>query len=109
MSRRYLDGNNVAGELGREREFARGANGAILSHEYRSAAADLRVRGHLNGAAHPGKLAGFGDDGFVRLESELEHRHGGAGDAALHGEPRWKYTVTQNMELRAHSPARFWP
>src|SRR5882762_4267447 len=40
----------------------------------------------LDRARHPGKLSGLGDDGFVRLQSEFQNRHGGAYDVALHGE-----------------------
>jgi hypothetical protein len=41
--------------------------------------------GHLDGGAHPGKLAGFGDDGVIGVERKLKDGHGGSGDAMLHG------------------------
>ncbi len=76
----------------------RAAHGAVFGHEQASSArhsfqrteessapAKLGVRLHLDGAAHPGKLSGFGDHGLVRLQGELENRHGGADNTALHG------------------------
>jgi hypothetical protein len=90
-------GDDVAGEFGGEGKFADGALGAVFGHEdgaaagyaledaeEASAAGELGVRGHLDGAAHPGKFSGFGDDGLVGLEQKLENWHCGAGDAALH-------------------------
>ena len=78
-------------------EFAARADGTVLGHEERAAAGyalddakeaspsrHLSVRGQLDGTAHPGKFAGFGDDGFVGFENEFEHRHGGADDLRLH-------------------------
>src|SRR5580765_3956470 len=97
VARRNFHGNDVTGKLGGKCEFAGPANAAIFGHENRSAAChtldhaeqaatttELRVCCHLNRTAHPGKLSGFGDDGFVRFEDELQDGHGGTGDAALH-------------------------
>jgi hypothetical protein len=97
VSGRNFDRNDVAGELGGKGQFAGRSHGAVFGHEdgaaagdalehaeKASAAAELRVRGHLNGTGHPGEFSGFGDDGVVSFEDELEHGHGGAGDAALH-------------------------
>src|SRR5580658_97783 len=96
---RDFDGHDVAGEFRGEREFAGVADGAIFGHkngatagyalehsEDASAAAELGVRGHLDRTAHPGEFSGFGDDAFVRFEGKFQNGHGGAGDAALHGE-----------------------
>ncbi len=71
--------------------------GAVLGHEEGAAAGDalegseetaaagvLGVGGHLDGLAHPGELAGLGDDGVVVIERELEDGHGGSDDAMLH-------------------------
>src|SRR5277367_3907950 len=93
----HRHGEDVAGNLGGEGEFAGRSEGAVFSHEEAAAASDatdgaketaaaghLGVGGHLNRGAHPGKLAGFGDNGLVGLEDELEHRHGGSDNIALH-------------------------
>ena len=107
VARRNFDGNDVAGELGGEGQFSRGAEGAVFGHEdgaaagdaledaeESSAAGELGVGRHLDRAAHPGELSGFGDDGVVGIKSEFENGHGGAGDAALHGEsPEFRSAV----------------
>src|SRR5271154_5833543 len=93
----YWDRKNVPGNFGCEGEFAGRSEGAVLGHEQAAAARDpadraqkststrhLRMGGHLDGGAHPGKLSGFGDDSFVGLEDELKHRHGGTNYIALH-------------------------
>src|ERR1700733_13652468 len=99
MSGRNFNGNDVSRQFGAEGQLPRRTDGAVLSHKNRSAtghafehaeqasaAAELGMRGHLNRAAHPRQFAGFGNNRFVGLESELEHGHGGTGDAALHKE-----------------------
>ncbi len=91
------DGDDVAGDAGGEGDLAGDSVGAVLGHEERSAAGDalddakeasatgvLGVGGHLDRGGHPGELAGFGDDGVVGVEGELEDGHGGAGDAMVH-------------------------
>ena len=96
------DGDDVAGDAGGEGDFAGGSEGAVLGHEEGAAAGDaldgaeesaaageLGVGGHLDGGGHPGELAGFGDDGVVVVEGELEDGHGGAGDAVIHAEASW--------------------
>src|SRR6185437_4893383 len=78
---RDFNRNDVSGQLGGERNLARRADGAIFGHEQRSAAShalqhaeeasaagELRVRGHLDGAAHPRKFSRLGDDGLVRFQ-----------------------------------------
>ena len=92
-----VDGQNVSGDAGSEGEFSGCAEGAVLGHEKgassgyalecaeeSSASGHLGVRSHLDGGGHPGKLASLGDDGLVRIEEELEDRHGGALDSGLH-------------------------
>ncbi len=92
-----LNGNNMSGEFCGKGEFARGAHGAIFGHEKRSAAyntlkraenastaAQLCVRGHLNRAAHPRKLAGLRDDGIIGVENKLKDRHGGPDNLIAH-------------------------
>src|SRR5215469_11341402 len=89
--------NDVPWKLGSECQFAGETHSAVFRHENRPAARDaldhaeesaatgeLRVRSHLDGGAHPRKLSGFGDDGFVGLQDEFQNRHRGASDAALH-------------------------
>jgi len=93
-----LDGNYVSGEFCGEGQFARGAHGAILGHEKCSSAhntleraenstatSKLGVRGHLNRAAHPGKLTGLRDDGVIGIEDKLKDRHSGADNLIAHG------------------------
>src|SRR5690349_20165924 len=97
MARADLDRHNVSGKFCRKRQFARPTHGAIFGHEKRSAACDalqrapdassagkLRMRGHLNRAAHPGKLAGFGNDGIAWIEDELQDRRRRAYDLVAH-------------------------
>src|SRR4029077_17337636 len=97
VPRRNLDGNDVPRKLGGESQFSRSSNGAVFRHENRSAAghalddseetaatAELRVRRHLNGTAHPGEFSSLGDDGLVGVEDKFQNRHRRAGDAALH-------------------------
>src|SRR5579872_926048 len=97
MSRRDFDWNDVAGKFGGKGEFADCAEGAVFGHkdgaatgnafdhaEETAATSELRVRRHLDGAAHPGKFSGLGDDRVVGIEKKFEDRHGGSGDAALH-------------------------
>src|SRR5579864_4350859 len=99
---------NVAGNLGGEGDFAARADGPVLGHEERSttgyaldhteqaaASGHLRVRGELDGTGHPGKFAGFGNDGFVGFEGEFEHRHGGADDLGLHEELLLREVLTR--------------
>src|SRR4029077_15080067 len=88
-----FDGQDMSRNLGSEGEFAARADGTVLGHEERAAAGyalddakeaaasrHLSIRAQLDGTAHPGKFAGFGDDGFVGLENEFEHGHGDTDD-----------------------------
>src|SRR5215469_7435346 len=97
LTGRYFDRNDVAGEFGGEGQLTGGADSTVFGHENGATASDppdhakqasttaeLRVRGHLDGTAHPGKFARLGNDGLVGFECELQNRHGGTGDAALH-------------------------
>src|SRR5215467_6255861 len=101
VTRRNFDGNDVAGKFGGEGQLTGDADGTVFGHENgatagnapdhakeASTAGELGVRGHLDGTAHPGKFTRLGDDGFVRFECELQNRHGGAGNAALHSVSR---------------------
>ena len=94
---RDFNRHDVPGQLGRKRYLAGSANGAVFGHKNRAASCDaldhakqasapakLRVRSHLDGAAHPRKFSCLRDDGFVGFENELQHRHCGSGDAGLH-------------------------
>src|SRR3954466_6471483 len=94
---RDFDRHNMSGKLGRKREFAGPAHGAVFGHEERSASGhtldytenaaappELRMRGHLDRASHPGELSGFGDDRLVVLKHEFEDGHCRPGDAVLH-------------------------
>lgn len=97
VTRLDLDRYDVAGHPGREGQLAVAAHRPVLGHEKASApdhpfegakdattAGKLRVGGHLHVGRHPGKLAGFGDDGVVGLEQKFEHGHGGADDLTFH-------------------------
>ncbi len=92
-----FNGDDVAGDAGGEGELGVAAHGAVFGHEEAAAAHDalegseeaaaageLGVGGHLDIGGHPGELAGFGDDGVVGLEEELEDGHGGADDLVFH-------------------------
>ena len=93
------DGHDVAGNLGGEGDLAGVLHGAILGHEQAAAAGDalkhaedaaaathLGVGGHLDGCGHPGKLAAFREDAFVRVKLNVEDGHGGALNTCLHCE-----------------------
>src|SRR5215472_12105350 len=80
-----LDGHDMPGKLGGERQFAGKSHGAVFRHENRSAAGhafdyteepasagELRMRSHLDRGAHPGEFSGFRDDGLVGLEDEFQ-------------------------------------
>ena len=88
---------DMAGNFSGKGQLASRAVGAILSHEQAAASRDpadcaeesaaashLSMGRHLDRGAHPGKLPRLGDDGVIGLEDELEHRHCGANNIALH-------------------------
>ena len=115
----HRDRQNVSGNPGCEGEFSRCSVGAILGHEQGSAARHppdcaektagarhLRMRRHLNGGAHPGKLTGLGDYGFIRLKNEFEHRHGGANNIALHEGPPRNVTSKCSTRERGRTESR---
>src|ERR1700676_4531137 len=95
---RDVDREDRPGETRRERHHARSTLRGELAHEDRAApdgafedAADaaaathLRRRLHDDRLRHPGEFSGLGEDGLARVEHDLEHGHGGAEDAVLHG------------------------
>src|SRR5207244_12263802 len=97
VSLRKLDWHDVPRKHRSKRNFARRTGGAVFGHENRasashssqhaeqtSAAGKLRVRGYLDGTAHPRKFSCLGDDRLVGFERELQDRHCGSGDAGLH-------------------------
>src|SRR5947209_12571464 len=60
---------------------------AIHSYQYAkqtSATRELRMCSHLNRAAHPRKLARFGNNRLIRIENELQNGHRGTRNTALH-------------------------
>jgi len=70
-----IDRQDVPGNAGGEGQLAGCSHGAVLGHEEAAAsghalngsenaasAAELRVGGHLDGRAHPGKLACLGNN-----------------------------------------------
>ena len=96
---RNLHRNDVSRNLGRKSHLARIVEGPVLGHEERSAAghtldraeetaaaSELRMSLHLDALRHPGEFSSFRDHGFAGLEQELENRHGGSGNTALHGD-----------------------
>ena len=93
-----LDRLDVPRDTGGKGNLTPGAHGAVFGHEQASPArhpfqraedaaspAKLSVRLHLDGVAHPGKLTGFRNYGFVRIQRALKNRHGSPDDTALHG------------------------
>jgi hypothetical protein len=95
---RDVDREDLPGQARRERDHAGCALRGELAHEDRAAAdgtlehapdaataAHLRRRLHDDRLGHPGELARLGEDGLARVEHDLEHGHGGADDAVLHG------------------------
>src|SRR6202790_5133435 len=95
---RDVDREDRPGKARREGDHAGGALRGELAHEDRAptdgrledpadtaAAAHLRRRLHDDRPRHPGEFSGLGEDGLARVEHDLEHGHGGAEDAVLHG------------------------
>ena len=91
------DGDDVAGDFCRESDGPGRAAGGVFRHEKGAAAGDAlecakdaapaAVLGggvHVYRSGHPGELAGDGDDAFVGVEMNLEHRHRGTYDLVLH-------------------------
>src|ERR1700722_1315048 len=109
-----FDRHNVPRELRCERQFASCPHSAIFRHEKRSApghatnsakqsstSAKLGMRGHLDRACHPRKLACLGDNRFVRFQHELKNGHRRAQNAVLH-ENSWSNQdnwVAKKIEL----------
>jgi hypothetical protein len=97
MARRHIDLVDGPGHLGGERNQPLAARREILGHEQPAPGqrpADdaeqparpggLRGGVQLHVIAHPGKLARFGDDLLPRVETDLQNRHGRAGDRVSH-------------------------
>ena len=91
------DGDDVARDLGGERDFAGILHGAVFSHEEAAAAghalehaeeaaasAHLGVGGHLDRSSHPGELTALGKDALVGIKLHIKYGHSGALDSCLH-------------------------
>src|SRR4249920_2691566 len=98
LSRSDLYGHDMTWHLGSECDFARHAEGAVLSHKDTSAPSDtfenskqtsaashLSMCCHLDRRRHPRELSALRKYAFVGIELYFEHRHGGALKFRLHG------------------------
>jgi hypothetical protein len=99
LPRRDLQRQDLAGQLGREREQARAADRRVLGHEKRASrhgAAERaheatllaagRGRGlHLHRHRQPRHLARFREDLLIGLHVQLEDGHHRADDLRFHG------------------------
>ena len=106
-ARPYLHCLDVTGNAGGKSDFAAVALGAVFRHEQAAATSDafqgaekasasteLGMGRQLDGAGHPRKFAGFGNDGFAGFQDKLQDGQGGTNDTALH-----RLTLLESLAL----------
>jgi hypothetical protein len=96
--RLHLHRHDLSRHLCRKRHCTLSASRGEFGHEQPTArdrprdrppqparAGSRRGRAHLHIGGHPRQFARRGDNYVAGLQPNLEHRHGGSGDAGLHG------------------------